>query len=198
MAADGLAEDALRMVDPLCKAKSLEGLALRVVNLLAMQRRDLAQQTVDSMEVLDDDSSLSQLCRAWLALARGKASVSESHDGLSEANLVFKDLSDRFGSSALLLNGQAAALMALGLVGDAQSLLADAAGSGTQETATNSNFAVLSYHLGGDSLVAEKYIAAARASAEGGAPLLASFDDADAELKRIVDAYKSAPGTASA
>ncbi len=197
LAADGRHEDALRCVDPLCKSKNLEGLALRVVVLLAMERRDLASQTWESMQALDDDSSLTQLCGAWISLAKGKGAVTESYDGLSDANLVFKDMADRFGSSALLQNGQAAALMALGIVGDAQPLLADAAGAGTEDAATNSNLVALTYHMGGDAATAEQYVQQARA-AGGPNPLLSKFDQAEQQLQQIVDAYKTTGAAATA
>lgn len=196
LAADGRHEDALRCVDPLCKVRDLEGLALRTVSLLAMNRRDLAESTVQGMQSVDDDSTLVHLCSCWTALAAGKTCVGESHDGLSETNMVLKDLSDRFGSTALLQNCQAAVLMAMGLMPDAQAILADAAGAGSNEASTNSNLAVVTYHTGGDAATAEQYLQKVR-TAVGEAPLLAGFAEHDKQLQSVVAAYQAQQGAAA-
>lgn len=160
--ADGKHEDALRAVDRDVKSSKLQALALRVVVLLAMHRGDLAEQATAAMVSADDDSALTQLCLAWTHLVAGG-------DKLGEASLIFQDLTTRFGASALLLNGQAAALIALGSFDDAKKLLVDASSMATAGSSTTINLLALS-RLTGEHDAAKRYFECVRLLASGALP----------------------------
>ena len=151
LAAEGRNEEALKVVDSGVTAGDAECSALRVVVLLAMNRADLAHKTAKAMLEADDDNALAQLCGAWVGLVVGG-------NQLGEASLVFGDLASRFGSSALLLNGQAAALLALGRTADAKKLLADAAGKAPGDESTTINMVAAARQAGESDEFASRFL----------------------------------------
>lgn len=163
LAADGRQEEALKAVDVGVKADDVECMALRVVVLLSMNRADLAKATATSMVSLDDDNALAQLCQAWVGLVQGGSQ-------LGEASLVLGDLASRFGSSALLLNGQAAALLALGRTDDAKKLLVDASGKSASDASTTINMVAAARQAGDSDEFAARYLSYVQLQAQPSAP----------------------------
>eukprot|EP00871_Galdieria_phlegrea_P001310 jgi/Galph1/217/GphlegSOOS_G4919.1 len=75
---------------------TLETAALEVQILLGMNRIDLAKKLVERLNQLEGDAILTHLTTAWLYLAQG---------AYREAAYIFSDLSERHGSSDMLMNG---------------------------------------------------------------------------------------------
>ena len=90
-------ESALRCVRG---SKDLECLALGVQIYLAMNRPDLAEKELKTMQSIDDDHSCTQLATAWLFVAAGG-------EKYQDACIIFQELAEKFSPSAFLLNSQA-------------------------------------------------------------------------------------------
>ncbi|GMF64826.1 unnamed protein product [Phytophthora lilii] len=136
-AQEGKLSDAL---SALTRGGGLEHL-LHVTRLyLQMERPDLAQKTVADMRRLEEDSTLTQLAHAWTLTAQGG-------DKADEATLHFQELADRFGATPLLLNGAAAAFMALRNFAEAERLLLEALAKDPQSEDTLVNLIAASAHL---------------------------------------------------
>ncbi|MCI17926.1 coatomer subunit epsilon-1-like, partial [Trifolium medium] len=84
-----------------------------------MHRSDYAERQLRIMQQIDEDHTLTQLANAWLDLAVGGAKI-------QEANLIFQDLSERYQSTSLLLNGKAVCCMQMGNFDEAETLLVEA------------------------------------------------------------------------
>lgn len=93
--------------------KTLEQLALSAQIYLRMDRVDLAENAVRSMQQLDDEASVTQLTHGWVCLAVGG-------DRYKEAALVFRDLVDRNGPAVSSLNGLGSAYLAMKRLDDAE------------------------------------------------------------------------------
>jgi len=81
--------------------------------LLRMDRVDLAAKKHAQMAKLDDDSTITLLMGASVALAQGG-------DGVADAVQSYKELIERFHPSQPLLNGLGAALMIQGKYAEAE------------------------------------------------------------------------------
>ena len=132
-------------------------LAMAIQVSLKISRIDVAQKHFKKMQTTDDESTLTQLCSAWINLAlvrqAGNSSgcqcravppyvtaalfyylfiyfcvVRQGGDKYVEARYTFQELSDKFGASVTLLNGLAACHMCMGHYEDAERLLIDAIG----------------------------------------------------------------------
>lgn len=114
-------------------------LALSVQLLLRIDRPDLAETQLKAMATIDDESALTQLSTGfvYLALVRPGQGVLgrffatgcqrlQGGDKYKEASLVFKDLYDRHGPSAVATNGLASAYIAMRRFDDADKLLTEA------------------------------------------------------------------------
>lgn len=99
---------------------NLEQNALLVQLYLRMDRLDLAQKQAKSMKALDEDSPLCMLANAWTNLSLGGAK------GAQDAAYIYDELVDKYGGSALLLNGLAVAKMHQGQYEEAESYLQEA------------------------------------------------------------------------
>eukprot|EP01065_Artemidia_motanka_P051678 TRINITY_DN914_c4_g1_i1.p1 TRINITY_DN914_c4_g1~~TRINITY_DN914_c4_g1_i1.p1 ORF type:complete len:339 (+),score=127.60 TRINITY_DN914_c4_g1_i1:93-1109(+) len=87
-------------------ALRLEVHALCVDIFLRLNRVDFAEAEIRQMTKIDDDAALTNLWRGWVALRK------QSEEQLREAEGYFMDLKDKFGNTALLLNGIALCYMA--------------------------------------------------------------------------------------
>jgi tetratricopeptide (TPR) repeat protein len=136
-AREGKLSDAL---SAFTKGSSLEHMLYIVHLYLQMDRLDLALKQIQEMKKIEEDSTLTQLAHAWYYTLKG----GEKAD---EATLHFQELSDRFGATPLLLNGAAAAFMALKNYVEAERLLQDALQKDSTYTDTLINLIALSAHM---------------------------------------------------
>jgi len=87
-------EDAMRCV---FQANSLEGLSLLVQIYLRINRTDLAEAELKSMQKIDDDATVTQLTQVWVQIANGGEAINDALNTLH-------DLSNKFGATGLILN----------------------------------------------------------------------------------------------
>uniref|UniRef100_M4BC34 Coatomer subunit epsilon n=1 Tax=Hyaloperonospora arabidopsidis (strain Emoy2) TaxID=559515 RepID=M4BC34_HYAAE len=124
----------------LLRGGSLEHLLYVVHLYLQMHRLDLAIKTVENMQRIEEDSTLTQLAQAWCLTLQGG-------DKADEATLHFQELADRFGSTSLLLNGAATAFMTLSNYVEAERLLLEAVAKEPGNEDTLINLIAVSAHL---------------------------------------------------
>lgn len=136
-AREGKLSDAL---SAFTKGGSLEHLLYIVHLYLQMDRIDLAQKQVQEMRKIEEDSTVTQLAQAWVMTLRGG-------DRADEATLHFQELADRFGATPLLLNGAAAAYMAMKNFVEAERLLLEALQKDQANEETLTNLIASSIHL---------------------------------------------------
>ncbi|KAL1358965.1 hypothetical protein HN51_004188 [Arachis hypogaea] len=115
--------------------------ALNVQIFIKMHRSDYAERQLRMMQQIDEDHTLTQLANAWLDLAVGGSKIQEAH-------LIFQDLSERYQSTSLLLNGKAVCCMHMGNFDEAETLLVEALNKDARDPETLANLVVCCLHLG--------------------------------------------------
>jgi len=109
-------EDAMRCV---FQSNSMEGLAMLIQIYLRINRLDLAEKELKTLQTQDEDATVTLLATAWVNLALGGDKVQES---LS----VFQELFEKYGATVLLLNGLAVCCIQLRKHSEAEKYLLQA------------------------------------------------------------------------
>ncbi|KAL1933880.1 hypothetical protein VTP01DRAFT_7970 [Rhizomucor pusillus] len=131
---DGKLEDALRILHS--RAKKLECVALATQIYLQMDRVDLARKEVAHAKSWAEDALLLQLMEAWVDLRIGG-------DKYQEAFYIYEEFGQsNADASTKVLNGQAAANIALGRYPEAESLLMEAMNKNSDDPDTLVNMIV--------------------------------------------------------
>eukprot|EP00761_Pharyngomonas_kirbyi_P012419 gb/GECH01012446.1/.p1 GENE.gb/GECH01012446.1/~~gb/GECH01012446.1/.p1 ORF type:complete len:293 (+),score=79.87 gb/GECH01012446.1/:1-879(+) len=133
---EGDYKNALRMVH---NPFTIEMASIQATTLLRMNRVDLAQQTLKKMQDMDDDSTLTQLVSAYIAMTPGV-------NRLKEAESIFDELEQRFGETVSLTNGRALCHMAASEFAEAEGLLLEALAKRSNDVDTLINLIVCAHN----------------------------------------------------
>lgn len=150
-------EAALRVLYP---SDHLECMALKLQTLLKMDRIDLARKELKNMQDKDDDATLTQLAQAWVNLQMVQDWFSmgvyinfndilfQGGDKIQDAYYIYQEMIDKFGSTPLLLNGQASSFIQQGKFEEAEGALQEALEKDPNNAETLINMIVLSQQTG--------------------------------------------------
>lgn len=171
-------EAALRVLH---QSDDLECSAIRLQALLAMNRVDLARKELKSMQERDDDATLTQLAQAWVNMAMGG-------DKIQDAYYIYQELIDKLGSTALLLNGQAAAFIGQGKFEEAEAALQEALDKDSGNADALINMIVLSQQTGKPTEVCNRYLSQLKDS-DPEHHFISSYAQKSADFERMVKQY---------
>jgi len=119
--------------------RSLEALHLSCSILISMDRVDLARKVLEQMEAIDEDSTLTQLSGAWIALGSGDAK------SIKDAAYTLEELIGKWQATPMLVGALSCALIQQGKFSEAEKLIS---GSGVTSAELLVNQIVAAQHEG--------------------------------------------------
>jgi coatomer protein complex subunit epsilon len=135
--------EALRALRAGPGSPSLESFHVQVLIYLRMNRPDAAKRALEVMQTKDEDSTLTQLASAWVAIGVG------GETNYKDAVYVFHDLIGKWQPTPLLVGGLASGLLHQGHVSEAQKALDEVAKQYPADATIAFDRLVSSYHAGG-------------------------------------------------
>jgi len=145
---EGLFEDAMKVLH---QSSGLEGLALLLQTYLKIDRIDLAEKELLNMKKQDEDATITQLATAWVNTAVGG-------ERIQEAYFIFKELSDKYGSTVPLLNGLAVCSMHMKKFEEAERYLLEAIEKNSKDADTLTNIITCYLQLKKSPEIVNRYV----------------------------------------
>jgi coatomer protein complex subunit epsilon len=178
-------EDYDEVLRALHQSRTLEGRALLVRAFIQIDRLDLAQKELGTMQGIDDDATSTQLATAWLDIALGG-------EKLEEAFFILTELTEKWNSTPLLLNGLASVhLKRLDKPDEpknAEKLLLQSMEKNPNDVDTLVNLVALYQHLGKPKEVINRYLNQAKARTPKH-PYIKELEQLEQSWERLVSRY---------
>jgi coatomer protein complex subunit epsilon len=173
------------------QSRSLEGRALLVRAFIQIDRLDLAQKELGTMQGIDDDATATQLATAWLDIALGG-------EKLEEAFFILTELTEKWNSTPLLLNGLASVhLKRLDKPDEpknAEKLLLQAMEKNPNDVDTLVNLVALYQHMGKPKEVVNRYLNQAKARTPKH-PYIKELELLEQSWERLVSRFSPTPAS---
>lgn len=150
---------------------------------LKLDRIDLARKELKRIQEKDEDSTLCQLCQASINAYVGG-------DKLQDAFYIYQELAEKYGSTPLLLNGQAVALIGQNKYADAEALVQEAIDKDSNNAEAIINSIVLTQYLGKPPEVTNRFINQLKDS-NSNHQFIRDFVSKERELDDLIKNYRS-------
>lgn len=174
-------DNALRTAN---RVNGLEELAVKVQVLLKMDRVDVAQKEVATMQSIDEDATLTQLATAWTHLSKGGENV-------QEAVYIYQDLLERHGATDSILNGMAVCHLAMGKSDESERVLKEALTKNPNCATTLINVICSSKYVNKPAELVSRYFAQLELVASSNV-WLADYKRKEAEFDQLAEQFATA------